>query len=145
MQPAVSVILSVVPVLAIFPGLFAVTTILERKGLARIQNRYGPNRVGPFGFLQPLADGLKSLTKEDIVPRSADKLVHFVAPLLLVVTAFLEYAVLPVGRNMVVADLDAGVLYFFAVSAAMELRSSWPGGRAGTSIRCWEQCGQWRR
>ncbi|MGB0122050.1 MAG: NADH-quinone oxidoreductase subunit NuoH [Silvibacterium sp.] len=120
-QPAVSVILSVVPVLAIFPGLFAVTTILERKGLARIQNRYGPNRVGPFGFLQPLADGLKSLTKEDIVPRSADKLVHFVAPLLLVVTAFLEYAVLPVGRNMVVADLDAGVLYFFAVSAAMEL------------------------
>ena len=121
LRPAVSVLLSVVPILAIFPGLFAVTTILERKGLARIQNRYGPNRVGPFGFLQPLADGLKSLTKEDVVPRSADKLVHFAAPLLLVATAFLEYAVLPLGRNMVVADLDAGVVYFFAVSAAMEL------------------------
>ena len=121
LQPAVSVILSVVPVLAVFPGLFAVTTILERKGLARIQNRYGPNRVGPFGFLQPLADGLKSLTKEDVVPVSADKAVHFLAPLMLVVTAFMEYAVLPVGRNMVVADLDSGVVFFFAVSAAMEL------------------------
>jgi NADH-quinone oxidoreductase subunit H len=121
LQAAVSVILSVVPVLAVFPGLFAVTTILERKGLARIQNRYGPNRVGPFGFLQPLADGLKSLTKEDVVPVSADKVVHFLAPLMLVVTAFMEYAVLPVGRNMVVADLDSGVVFFFAVSAAMEL------------------------
>ena len=120
-QPAISILLSVVPILAIFPGLFAVTTILERKGLARIQNRYGPNRVGPFGFLQPLADGLKSLTKEDIVPRGADKLVHFAAPLLLVVTAFMEYAVLPIGRNMIVANLDSGVVFFFAVSAAMEL------------------------
>ena len=121
LQPVVSILLSIVPVLVVFPALFAVTTVLERKGLARIQNRYGPNRVGPFGILQPLADGLKSLTKEDIVPRSADKAVHFLAPLLLVATAFLEYAVLPVGRNMVVADLDAGVLFFFAVSAAMEL------------------------
>jgi NADH-quinone oxidoreductase subunit H len=121
LQPAVSVLLSIIPVLVIFPGLFAVTTILERKGLARIQNRYGPNRVGPFGFLQPLADGLKSLTKEDIVPVSADKLVHFLAPLMLVMTAFLEYSVLPIGRNMVVADLDSGVVFFFAVSAAMEL------------------------
>ena len=121
LQPAVSILLSTAAVLVIFPTLFAVTTILERKGLARIQNRYGPNRVGPFGWLQPLADAVKSLTKEDIVPRSADKLVHFAAPLLLVVTAFLEYAVIPIGRNMVVADMDAGVLFFFAVSAAMEL------------------------
>lgn len=121
LQPTVSVLLSIVPVLVIFPSLFAITTILERKGLARIQNRYGPNRVGPFGFLQPLADALKSLTKEDLVPVGADRWLHFAAPLLLVVTAFLEYAVIPVGRNMVVADLDSGLVYFFAIGAAMEL------------------------
>jgi NADH-quinone oxidoreductase subunit H len=120
-QPAVSVLLSVIPILIIFPSLFAVTTVLERKGLGRIQNRYGPNRVGPCGFLQPLADGLKSLTKEDIVPRAADKVVHLLAPLVLVVASFLGFAVLPIGRNMVVANLDAGVLYFFAIGAVTEL------------------------
>ena len=76
-QPLASAILSVVPVLLAFPLLFAITTVLERKGLGRIQNRYGPNRAGPFGFLQPMADGIKSLTKEDIIPRTADHLVHF--------------------------------------------------------------------
>jgi NADH-quinone oxidoreductase subunit H len=89
--------------------------------LGRFQNRYGPNRVGPYGLLQPLADGLKSLTKEDIVPRSADKVIHLLAPLVLVVAAFLGYAVLPIGRNMVAVDLDAGVLYFFAVGSMVEL------------------------
>ena len=120
-QPAVSVLLSVLPLLVIFPSLFAVTTVLERKGLGRMQNRLGPNRVGPFGFLQPLADGVKALIKEDIVPIGADKLVHFLAPLLLVATAFLEYAVIPVGRNMVVADMDSALVFFFAAGAAMEV------------------------
>ncbi len=92
-----------------FATLFAITTVLERKGLGRIQNRYGPNRVGPFGFLQPAADGIKALTKEDLVPRAADKVVHFLAPLVLVVPPFLVLAVLPVGRNMVLVDFDAGV------------------------------------
>jgi NADH-quinone oxidoreductase subunit H len=121
LQSIVSALLSVVAILVVFASLFAITTVLERKGLGRIQNRYGPNRVGPFGFLQPLADGIKSLTKEDVVPLAADKAVHFLAPVVLVLAAFSLYAVLPIGRNMVLANLDAGVLFFFAVSSVMEL------------------------
>src|SRR3954466_7120133 len=120
-QWIVSPVLSVAAILAVFPGLFALTTILERKGLGRIQNRYGPNRVGPFGILQPVADGLKAMTKEDIVPRAADKIVHFIAPFVLVVPAFLALAVIPVGRNMAAIDIDAGLLFFFAVGAATEM------------------------
>jgi NADH-quinone oxidoreductase subunit H len=121
LRPILSSLICVVAILSVFAFLFAVTTVLERKGLGRIQNRYGPNRVGPFGFLQPIADGIKSLTKEDIVPHSADIFVHFLAPLVLVLAAFSLYAVLPIGRNMVLADLNAGVLFFFAVSSVMEL------------------------
>jgi NADH-quinone oxidoreductase subunit H len=120
-KPLASAILSVVPVLIAFPLLFAITTWLERKGLGRIQNRLGPNRTGPFGLLQPIADAIKSLTKEDIVPLRADHAVHFLAPVLLVLASFLGYAVLPIGRNMVIVNLDAGVLYFFAAGSVVEL------------------------
>jgi NADH-quinone oxidoreductase subunit H len=120
-DPLASAILSVVPILLAFPLLFAITTVLERKGLGRIQNRLGPNRTGPFGFLQPMADGIKSLTKEDIVPRDADHLVHLCAPILITFASFLGFAVIPIGRNMVLANLDAGLLYFFAIGALMEV------------------------
>src|SRR5437016_861523 len=120
-QPLLSAVISVGAIIFVFAGLFALTTVLERKGLGRIQNRYGPNRVGPYGFLQPVADGSKALIKEDIVPRAADKVVHFIAPLVLVAPVFLALAVVPVGRNMAAIELDAGVLFFFAVGAATEL------------------------
>jgi len=120
-QPLLSILLSLVPIMMVFPLLFAITTWLERKGLGRIQNRYGPNRVGPYGWFQPIADGIKMLTKEDIVPRTADHLVHFLAPIALVVPVFLTYSVLPFGRNMAAVDFDAGLLFFFAVGAATEL------------------------
>jgi NADH-quinone oxidoreductase subunit H len=121
LHPLFSALLSVMPVLIVFPLLFAITTVLERKGLGRIQNRYGPNRAGIFGILQPMADGIKSLTKEDIIPLTADHLVHLLAPLLLVTASFLVYAVLPIGRNMVIVNLNAGLLFFFAVGSMVEL------------------------
>jgi len=121
LRPFANVVLGVVAIACVFPGLFALTTVFERKGLGRMQNRLGPNRVGPFGFFQPIADGIKSLTKEDIVPLNADAVVHFLAPLLLVVAVFMGFAVLPVGRNMVLVDMDAGLLFFFAMGASTEL------------------------
>jgi NADH-quinone oxidoreductase subunit H len=121
LEPLLSALISVAAIIATFAALFALTTVLERKGLGRIQNRYGPNRVGPYGLLQPLADGLKALTKEDVVPRAADNVIHFVAPLVLVIPAFLALSVIPMGRNMTALELDAGALFFFAVGAATEL------------------------
>ena len=120
-QTLASIVISVAAIVLVFAALFALTVLFERKGLGRMQNRYGPNRVGPFGVLQPIADAVKSLTKEDVVPARADKIVHYLAPLVLVGVVFLSYAVLPIGRNMIAVDLDSGVLYFFAVGAATEL------------------------
>jgi NADH-quinone oxidoreductase subunit H len=127
-QWLVSILISVAAIILVFALLFAIVTVLERKGLGRIQNRLGPNRVGIpltdirlFGFGQFIADGIKAVIKEDVVPRAADKVVHFFAPIALVVPVLLAYAVLPIGRNMVAIDLDAGVLFFFAVGAATEL------------------------
>ncbi|MBA4146955.1 MAG: NADH-quinone oxidoreductase subunit NuoH [Verrucomicrobia bacterium] len=121
LQSLASILLSIIPIMAVFGGCFAVTTILERKGLGRIQNRFGPNRVGPFGFLQPMADGIKMLTKEDIVPFQSDKVMHFLAPIVLTVPIWLAFSVLPFGRNMVAVDFNAGILFFFAAGAASEL------------------------
>ena len=116
-----AILLSIGPLMALFASCFAVTTIVERKALGRIQNRFGPNRVGPFGLLQPLADGIKMLTKEDIVPFQADRIVHFLAPLALAVPVWLTLSVIPFGRNMTALDLDSGLLFFFAIGASSEL------------------------
>jgi NADH-quinone oxidoreductase subunit H len=85
LKVVVHIVLSSLPLILAFMGAFAFSTWLERKGLARIQNRPGPNRVGIFGLLQPVADGIKMLFKEDIVPERSDKLFHFMAPVLLMV------------------------------------------------------------
>ncbi len=86
-----------------------------------MQNRYGPNRVGPFGLFQPIADGIKMLIKEDIVPARADKVVHFLAPVILAAVAILTLGVIPYGRNMTPFRIDGGILFFFAVGSATEL------------------------
>src|SRR5213595_1597250 len=116
-----SSLLNIVALLAVFLTLFALISVLERKILARMQNRYGPNRVGPFGLFQPIADGIKLLIKEDIVPTRADKAVHFLAPIMMAAPAILALGVIPYGRNMTAFSIDGGILFFFAVGSATEL------------------------
>ncbi len=113
----VGMLLSSVPLVLVFAACFAIATWLERKGLARVQNRIGPNRTGPFGLLQPAADGVKMLTKEDIVPRSADRFAHFFAPVLVVIPAMMVLAFVPVGRNMTAAPIESAVVMFFGLGA----------------------------
>ena len=121
LQLIASSLVNIAGVLGVFMTLFALISVLERKILGRIQNRYGPNRVGPFGLLQPLADGIKLLIKEDIVPTRADKVVHFIAPIMMAAPAILALGVIPYGRNMTAFSIDGGILFFFAVGSATEL------------------------
>jgi NADH-quinone oxidoreductase subunit H len=116
-----SSLINIGTVLGVFLTLFALISVLERKILGRIQNRYGPNRVGPCGLFQPVADGIKMLIKEDVVPARADKIVHFLAPVLIAATAILTLGIIPYGRNMTPFTIDGGVLFFFAVGSATEL------------------------
>src|SRR5689334_12774051 len=116
-----SSLINIVTLLAVFLTLFALISVLERKILARIQNRYGPNRVGPFGLFQPIADGIKMLIKEDIVPIRADKIVHFLAPVIIAAAAILTLGVIPYGRNMTPFTIDGGILFFFAIGSTTEL------------------------
>ena len=116
-----SSLINIGALLGVFLTLFALISVLERKILGRMQNRYGPNRVGPFGLFQPVADGIKMLIKEDIVPARADKLVHFLAPIIIAATAILALGVIPYGRNMTPFVIDGGILFFFAVGSTTEL------------------------
>jgi NADH-quinone oxidoreductase subunit H len=98
----------------------------ERRVVARMQNRVGPNRVGPFGLLQSLADGVKLAFKEDVVPRNADKVVFWLAPVISTVTAFLTFAVIPMAGEVTIfgvttplqlTDMSVAVLYILAVTS----------------------------
>ncbi|RIH86809.1 NADH-quinone oxidoreductase subunit 8 [Calidithermus terrae] len=102
---------------------FAYMTLIERRLLARFQVRWGPNRVGPMGLLQPLADAIKSILKEDIVPAKADKVVFVLAPIIAITFALVGFGLIPFGPEGAffgfdpwVIDLDVGILYLFAVS-----------------------------
>jgi NADH-quinone oxidoreductase subunit H len=105
---------------------FAYMTLFERKVAGRIQVRYGPNRVGPFGLLQPLADGIKLFFKEDVRPLGADPIVYLAAPAISVIVALLAFAVIPVGPTINIggkdiplqlANVDIGILYVLAIGS----------------------------
>jgi len=90
---------------------------MERRLLALWQDRYGPNRVGPFGLLQVLADMIKIFAKEDWIPPFADKPVFVLAPAIIVITVLMTFAVLPIAPGVIVSDLDIGLLFFLAMSS----------------------------
>jgi NADH-quinone oxidoreductase subunit H len=103
----------------VVPLLIAVAylTYAERKVIAAMQLRRGPNVVGPFGLLQPFADGLKLMAKETIIPSGANRVVFLVAPMLTFILSLVAWAVIPFDYGMVLADINVGILYLFAISS----------------------------
>ena len=109
-------------------GVVTYVTLLERKFAARMQSRIGPYYVGwPHGWLQPIADGIKLMMKEDIIPRLADRRVYNLAPVVFLIPCLLIFATLPFAPGLGVADLNIGILFFLAVSA-MEIVGLFMGG-----------------
>src|SRR5271167_1963668 len=104
-------------IVAVLPLMAGYIVLLERKVMAHMQARMGPMRVGPHGLLQPIADAVKLLLKEDITPKNADALMFWLAPLLSVTMALLAYAALPFGPAFQVADLNVGLLFILAISS----------------------------
>ena len=124
-EPFLIIMIKAVVVIFVLVTAFAYTLLWERKLIGRFQARYGPNRAGPVGYLQPLADVVKLIFKEDFVPRGANRLLFQIAPMISVFAAVAAVAVIPFGGtielwghtvNLVGADLDIGVLFLFALS-----------------------------
>ena len=115
-----NVVWALIYILIVFAGVsIAVMAMnwLERKALAHFQIRLGPMRVGPHGLLQPIADAIKLLTKEDIIPENADRLVFWIAPLIILCASFAVYVVIPFGPTHAITDLNIGILFMLGVSS----------------------------
>jgi NADH-quinone oxidoreductase subunit H len=110
-------IVTIVVVLVVAPSLAAALSFVERRLLAVWQDRYGPNRVGPFGSLQLVADMIKFFTKEDWIPPFADKPIFVMAPAIVMTTGMLTFAVIPFAPGIAIANLNIGLLFFLAVSS----------------------------
>ena len=119
-ETPVTVILAILGVLTVAVVVLLLDIFLvwvERKVVARLQDRLGPNRLGPYGLIQPIADVIKLLIKEDITPKGADKFIYNLAPIMALASVLVLWAVIPFGPNIYGTDLDVGVLYIVAVGA----------------------------
>ncbi len=116
-KPHIVPLICAVAIVAVLPLLAGYVVLLERKVMADMQARLGPMRVGPHGLLQPIADAVKLLLKEDIIPESADKWLFWFAPLLSVTAAMLALAVVPIGPWFQIADLNVGLLFLLGVGS----------------------------
>src|SRR5258708_39112092 len=106
-----------VAIVAILPLIVGYIVLVERKLMADMHARLGPMRVGPHGLLQPIAEAVKLLLKEDIIPENADRLMFWLAPLVSVTMALLAYSALPIGPAFQIADLNIGLLFILAISS----------------------------
>jgi len=116
-SPLVLACIKILIIFAVISGIVAYLVYMERKVLAFMQARLGPMRVGPWGLLQPVADGLKLLLKEDLIPEGADEWVFLLAPAISIFAAFTVFAVVPFAGNFYVSDLNIGLLFILAISS----------------------------
>ncbi len=117
LRPFFLPVLYAVVIVLVLPLIAGYIVLLERKVMADMQARLGPMRVGPHGLLQPIADAVKLLIKEDIIPENADKWIFWLAPVLSVTVGLLAYAALPIGPAFQIADLNIGLLFIVAISS----------------------------